>query len=328
MSTPDRIQIAFDDHRLVNNAGLLLPATLAQHVGLRELVDRHLDLGDAPGRANAGDKMLTLVASALAGGDCIDDADALRAGRTSSVLGCMVKAPSTLGTFLRSFRWGHVRQLDRVSRELLARAWAAGAGPGDGPLTIDLDSTICETYGLAKEVARHHGYTGKRGYHPLLAVAAGTGDVLMSRLREGRANTARGAAHFLRETVGRVRHAGAKGQLTVRADSGFYTHAVVAVCRKTKVRFSITIRQRASLRNLIEAIPEAGLDADPLLDGRRRRCGRDRLHSLQEQARCRAGAAHRPAGEAHARFPAGPIRQLQLSRLHHRPGRRYPGTRG
>ena len=79
----------------------------------------------------------------------------------------------------------------------------------------------------------------------------------MSRLREGRANTARGAAHFLRETVGRVRHAGAKGQLTVRADSGFYTHAVVAVCRKTKVRFSITIRQRASLRNLIEAIPEA-----------------------------------------------------------------------
>ena len=144
-----------------------------------------------------------------------------------------------------------------MTRELLARAWAAGAGPGDGPLTIDLDSTICETYGLAKEGARHHGYTGKRGYHPLLAVAAGTGDVLMSRLREGRANTTRGAAHFLRETVGRVRHAGAKGQLTVRADSGFYTHAVVAVCRKTKVRFSITIRQRASLRNLIEAIPEA-----------------------------------------------------------------------
>ena len=214
---PDRIQIAFDDHRLVNNAGLLLPATPALRPGLRELVDRHLDLGDAPGRANAGDKMLTLVASALAGGDCIDDADALRAGRTSSVLGCMVKAPSTLGTFLHSFRWGHVRQLDRVSRELLARAWAAGGGPGDGPLTIDLDSTICETYGLAKEGARHHGYTGKRGYHPLLAVAAGTGDVLMARLREGRANTVRGAAHFLRETVGRVRYAGASGRLTVRA---------------------------------------------------------------------------------------------------------------
>ena len=253
---PDRIRILFDDHRLVANAGLLLPATLARHLGLRELVDHHLDLGGAPGRANTGDKMLTLVASALAGGACIDDADALGAGGTVGVLGCVVKAPSTLGTFLRSFRWGHVRQLDRVSRQLLARAWAAGAGPGDSPLTIDLDSTICETYGLAKEGARHHGYTGARGYHPLLAIAAGTGEVLMSRLREGRANTARGAAHFLRETVGRVRYGGARGQLTVRADSGFYAHTVVAACREMDVRFSMTIRQRASLRDLIEAIPE------------------------------------------------------------------------
>ena len=148
---PDRIQIAFDDHRLVSNAGLILPSTLALRLGLPQLVDRHLDLGHAKGRANTGDKMMTLVASALAGGDCIDDADALRAGGTARVLGFTAKAPSTLGAFLRSFRWGHVRQLDRVSRELLARAWAAGAGPGDGPLTIDLDSTICETYGLAKE---------------------------------------------------------------------------------------------------------------------------------------------------------------------------------
>ena len=94
---PDRIQIAFDDHRLVNNPGLLFPATLAQRVGLRELVDHHLDLGDAPGRANAGDKMLTLAASALAGGDCIDDADVLRTGGTAGALGCVVNAPSTLG---------------------------------------------------------------------------------------------------------------------------------------------------------------------------------------------------------------------------------------
>ena len=112
---------------------------------------------------------MTLVASALAGGDCIDDADVLRTGGTASALGCVVKAPSTLGTFLRSFRCGHVRQLDRVSRELLA--WAAGSGPGDTPLTIDLDSTICATYGLAKEGARHHSYTSQRGYHPLLARA-------------------------------------------------------------------------------------------------------------------------------------------------------------
>ena len=257
---PDRIQVAFDDHRLVANAGLLLPVTLAHHLGLGELVDRHVDLGDAPGRANAGDKMLTLVASALAGGDCIDDADALRAGGTEQVLGCAVKAPSTLGTFLRSFRWGHARQLDRVSREALARAWAAEAGPrslnNHGPLTIDLDSTICETYGPTKEGARRHGYTGQRGYHPLLAVAAGTGDVLMARLRQGRANTARGAAHFLRETISRVRYAGATGPLTMRADRGFYTHDIVAVCRQMRVRYSITVRQHTQLRNLIEAIPE------------------------------------------------------------------------
>ena len=152
-----------------------------------------------------------------------------------------------------------------MSRELLARAWSAGAGPGDGPLTIDLDSTICETYGLAKEGARDHGYTGQRGYHPLLAIAAGTGDVLMARLRKGRANTVRGAAHFLRETVGRVRYGGARGQLTVRADSGFYAHAIVAVCRKMDVRFSITIRQHKSLRNIIEAIPKT--DWTPISTG-------------------------------------------------------------
>ena len=253
---PDRIHVAFDDHRLVANAGLILQVTLAHHLGLGDLVDRHVDLGDSPGRANAGDKLLTLVASALAGGDCIDDADALRAGGTERVLGYVVKTPSTLGTFLGSIRWGHVRQLDRVSREFLAGAWGAGACPGDGPLIVDLYSTVCETYGLGKEGARRHNYSGQRGYRPLLAVAAGTGDVLMARLRQGRANTARGAAHFLRETVSRVRYAGARGQLTVRADSGFYTHGIIAVCHKMKVHFSVTVRQHPRLRNLIEAIPE------------------------------------------------------------------------
>src|ERR1019366_1421056 len=235
----DRLATAFDDDRLVADAGLLLPATLAQHLGLKELIETHLDLGAVTGRANAGDKLLTLVISALAGGDCIDSADALRAGGTARVLGFTVKAASTLGTFLRSFRWGHVRQLDRVSRELLGRAWAAGAGPGAGPLMIDLDSTICETYGLAKEGGRDFAYTGVRGYPPLLAVATGTGDVLMARPRGGNAPSGRGAGHFLRETIGRVRSAGATGQLTVRADSGFYVHAVVAVCRAMGVRFSI-----------------------------------------------------------------------------------------
>ena len=251
---PGRVQITFGGHRLAANAGLILPAALALRLGLPQLLRKHLDPGDAPGRATTGDKLMTLAASALAGGDCT--------GGTARVPGFTAKAPSTLGAFLRSFRRGHVRQPDRVSRELPARARAAGDGPGGAPFTIGLDSTVCETCGLAKEGARHHGCTGARGYHPLPAIAAGTGGVLRSRRREGRANTARGAAHFLRETVSRVRYGGASGQLTVRADSGFYTHAVAAVCRRMDVRFSITIGQHASLRNLTEAIP--GEDGTPV----------------------------------------------------------------
>ena len=127
---PDRMQIAFDDHRLVANAGLLLPVTLAQHLGLPQLVDRRLDLGRAPGRANPGDKMMTLVASALAGGDCIDDANVLRTGRTAGAIGCVVKAPSTLGTLLRSFRWGHT--------SASWTGWAASCCPGPGLPVPDL----------------------------------------------------------------------------------------------------------------------------------------------------------------------------------------------
>ena len=216
------------------------------------------------------------MASALAGGDgltwCIeDDADGrclASTGGTAGAIGgsvCVIKVgavhayePGDLpAELLLAGPVGPRAPAGSGEPGVLAQAWAAGAGPGDAPFTIDLDSTICETYGLAKEGAHDHGYTGQRGYHPLLAVATGTGDVLMARLRQGRANTARGAAHFLRETVGRVRHAGATGQLTMRADSGFYTHAIVAVCRKAKVRFSITARQHPRLRNLIEAIPEA-----------------------------------------------------------------------
>src|SRR5664280_2176434 len=128
----DRIDTVFDGPQLVADAGLLLPATLAQHLGVKGLVEEHLDLGRAVGRANVGDKIMTLVTSALAGGDCIDDAAALRAGGTDKVLGFRVKAASTLGTFLRSFRWGHVRQLDAVSRHLIARARAEGAGTSEG----------------------------------------------------------------------------------------------------------------------------------------------------------------------------------------------------
>ncbi|MQA92912.1 MAG: IS1380 family transposase, partial [Gemmatimonas sp.] len=148
----DALAVQFDDNNAVADAGLLLLATLAQHLGLRDLFHDHVELGSAPGRANVGDKAMTLIASLIAGGECIDDAGALRAGETHRVLGHWVAAPSTLGTFLRSFSFGHSRQLDVVSGELLRRAWSAGAGPEeDDPVTIDLDSTICETYGLHKQ---------------------------------------------------------------------------------------------------------------------------------------------------------------------------------
>ena len=253
--TLDGLGVEFDDPHLVANAGLLLPATLAQHLGLREVIEQHLDLGDAPGRANVGDKAMSVIHSMLAGGDSIDDTNVLRAGATQGVLGHAVLAPSTLGTFLRSFTVGHVRQLDAAGRELLRRAWEGGRGPGDKALTIDMDSTICQVFGLLKQGVGF-GYTKVRGYHPLLATRADTGEVLHSRLRGGSAFTARGAAGFLAETFSRVRHAGATGQLTLRADSGFYSKAVLTACRRAGVRFSVTACLDKAVQRAIVAIPE------------------------------------------------------------------------
>ena len=254
--TLDRLRTSFDEPRLVADAGLLLPASLAAQLGLRELFDSRVDLGDAPGRASVGSKALTLIAAVLAGGDCLTDAEALRAGQSAAVLGHAVPAPSTLGTFLRSFRWGQVRQLDAVSRAALGRAWAAGAGPGEAALTIDLDARLCETYGLAKAGAREVTYLGVRGYHPLLAVAGGSGEVLHSRLRGGRAAPGRGAGSFLRETLARVRAAGATGPLTVRADAGFYPYDVVETCRAADVRCSLSVRLNAGIQQRLATIPE------------------------------------------------------------------------
>jgi hypothetical protein len=202
----DQVDVAFDDERIVANAGLLLPATLAERLGLEQATDQLVDLGARPGAARPGRKVLTLVHSLLAGGDSIDDVEVLRAGATASVLGHRVMAASTVGTFLRAFTFGHVRQLDRLAETALTRAWQAGAGPGDGPMTIDADSTICEVYGKAKQGAAY-GYTRTLGYHPLLATRADTGEVLHARQRTGKANTARGAPRFVDETIGRVRRA-------------------------------------------------------------------------------------------------------------------------
>jgi Transposase DDE domain group 1 len=261
--TLDSIRPEFNDDRLVANAGLLLPATLMQRLGLLKLINERVDLGTVPGRANAGLKGVSLIAALLAGAKWISDMAVLRAGETSEVLGHWVAAASTMGTFLRAFTWGHVRQLDAVAGELLTRAWRAGAGPGANPVTIDVDSTICETYGLKKQGGSKFTYTHVRGYHPLLAVVAGLGDVVHSRLRGGPAFTARGAGQFIAETFARIRAAGATGLITLRADSGFYNGDVVHVCRKNGVRFSITVRLTTSLHTVIGAIADEAWTAIP-----------------------------------------------------------------
>jgi hypothetical protein len=265
--TPRNLHVAFDEQRLVAEAGLLLPAVLARQLGLPELLEQRVDLGQAPGRAHVAAKAMTLIASLVAGGDCIDDADALRAANCEPVLGHRVPAPSTLGTFLRSFTPGHSKQLDAVSGELLGRAWRAGAGPGDGPLTIDIDSTICETYGHHKQGAKRVNYAQVRGYHPLLATTA-QGELLHARLRSGTATSGRGAAHFLAETLKRVRRAGAAGRMVVRADSGFYAEEVVRTCRRHGARFSITARMFPKLLGRITEIPEGDWRPIPWMDGR------------------------------------------------------------
>src|SRR5581483_7463102 len=154
----DRMAVTFDDEHAVAAAGLILPATLAVRLGIEELADEFIDLADKPGAHRPGRKVMTLIHSLVLGGNCIDDADALRSGSTGAVVGHRVMAPSTLGTFLRSFTFGHVRQLDRLAEAALTRAWAAGAGPGDAPMTFDLDSTITEVHGDQKQGAAY-GYT-------------------------------------------------------------------------------------------------------------------------------------------------------------------------
>jgi hypothetical protein len=254
---PDRVALDFDDGRLVADAGIVLPATLAARLGIEALVDETVDLGDRPGAANAGAKVMTLVAAMALGADSIDDCDILRSGRTAAVLGHRVAAPSTIGTFLRAFTFGHVRQLDRVLGESLERAWRAGAGPGDGRLVVDVDSFVGEVHGYQKQGACF-GYTRQRGYHPLLASRADTGEVLHVRLRKGSANTARGALRFVEELIARVERAGARGEKLLRADSGFWSSKVFARLERAGWRYSIGVRLQPHVRAAIEAIPKEG----------------------------------------------------------------------
>jgi len=251
----DSVRVAFDDERAVANAGLMLPASLAGRLGIEALVDETVDLAGRTGGVLPGRKVMSLAHGMLAGGDSIDDMDVLRAGRTGLVLGHRVMAPSTLGTFLRAFSFGHVRQLDRVLDRALGRAWAAGAGPGDQRLVIDIDSFIGEVCGYQKQGAGY-GYTKKLGYHPLLATRAGSSEVLHIRNRRGQANTQRGQQRFLDELLARVRRAGATGTILLRADSGFENQKVFQKLDDRDVQFSIGVKRHKGVRAAIEQIGE------------------------------------------------------------------------
>lgn len=158
----ERAEATFDDENLIANAGLALVGVLVLRLGLERLINDTVRLTGRVGGALPGRKLLTLVHTLMVGGTHIAHADLLRAGATTDVLPHRVMAPSTIGTFLRAFTFGHLRQLDVVAGEALRRAWAMGAGPGDGPVVFDIDSTITEVHGYQKQGASF-GYTRVRG---------------------------------------------------------------------------------------------------------------------------------------------------------------------
>jgi hypothetical protein len=252
--TIERVCVTFDEPTLVADAGLIVPATLMVRLGLEALVNQVVRLRARIGGARPGRKVLTLVAAILAGATHIDHADRLGAGATQRVLPLRVMAPSTLGTFLRAFTFGHIRQLDQVLAEVIRRAWSFGAGPGSAQMVIDLDSTICAVHGKKKHGAAY-GYTHVLGYHPLLAVWAGSGEVLHARLRKG--SSQRGHKRFVEELVARVRHAGALGPLVVRGDSGFWSWALIDTLRRLGVAWSITVTINTQTKACIDAIEES-----------------------------------------------------------------------
>jgi len=252
----DGVRVEFDDERVVCDAGVALVATLAQRLGIELLAARLVVLrGDQPGAANAGRKVMAILYAMVMGADNIDDCDVLRTGRTRRLLGGWIPAPSTLGTFLRAFTFGHVRQLDRLLAESLTRAWKAGAGPGDGRLLIDVDSFVGEVCGRQKQGAAY-GYTRVLGYHPILATRADTREALHIRLRKGSANTQKGIKRFCEELIARVDRAGAGGVKLLRADSGFWNTKVFELLEAKGWQYSIGVRNIKKIKAAVDAISE------------------------------------------------------------------------
>ena len=241
------------------SAGGLVPVVaLAERAGLRGLVDEHLTVPTDKG-ACGGAKIAALVAGMVAGADSIEDMGLLRHGGMARLF-TGIYAPSTLGSFLRSFAFGHVRQLDAVAARLVADLAARTPVLPDAAQIayLDVDDTIRATYGYAKQGAGY-GYCGVKGLNALLAALStpsGAPVIVATRLRKGSANSARGAARLVADALRTSRACGATGLLVVRADSAFYGRDVIAAIGRAKARFSVTARQDVAVKRAISAISE------------------------------------------------------------------------
>ncbi|WP_033223455.1 IS1380 family transposase [Kitasatospora phosalacinea] len=256
------ISVVFDEPNLIADTGLVPLVRLAERAGLPALVGDRLRIegADSGAGANPAAKVMTLVAAMCAGADSIDDTDRLRHGAMDRLFGG-VRAPSTLGTFLRAFTHGHNRQLHAVHRDFLARlARATPLLPGvDRVAFVDIDPTHRRVFGRAKQGAEVGRFKGVRTLHPIIATLStplARPVIAAVRLRRGKAADARGAGPFTAEALAATRQAGASGTVIVRADSQFYTADVVAACRRANARFSLTVRMNPHVAAAISAIDE------------------------------------------------------------------------
>jgi DDE family transposase len=250
--------VRFDDPSLVSAAGLVPAFGLARRAGLVELADAHLTVPGGAGHA-AGAKVAALVAGMVAGADSIADMDVLRHSGMGRLFDG-VRAPSTLGSFLRAFRFGHVRQLDAVAARFLAglARHAALVAAGEPVAYLDIDDTVRATYGYAKQGAGY-GYTGVKGLNALLgtvSTASSAPVIVASRLRKGSANSARGAARLVADAIKTSQACGVRSVLVLRADSAYYGHDVIAAARRHGVHFSVTARKDRAVTSAISSIGE------------------------------------------------------------------------
>ena len=223
------VSAVFDDPNLVSCAGLVPALALAERCGLHELVTDTVTVS-GPGSANPGLKVPALVAGMVAGADSIDDMDVLRHGGMGRLFGG-VRAPSTLGSFLRTFRFGHVRQLDKAAAGLLVNlaAHTPLLRDADQMVLVDVDDTVKATYGYAKQGAGY-GYSKVKGLNALLGIVSTPTSapiIAATRLRKGSTNSARGAARLVADTLAVAQRCGAAGLILTRCDSAFY-HADVS----------------------------------------------------------------------------------------------------